>query len=140
MKTWESIHFFKSSAFLGFFFVMLLTTLGIGGATTPVPIVQVKMDYEAPYYRPARAIVSDGVAIQILNPTSSPHTLTHDGCRNSGLCLFDTGAVQPGEDFTITSLSPGKYSYYCELHPIMQGEIVVISQKPLPQPTANKNP
>jgi hypothetical protein len=37
------------------------------------------------FYRPVQAIVPDGVPIHILNPTSSPHTLTHEGCRMSGL-------------------------------------------------------
>ena len=139
MMTWENSHFYKHSVVVGFSPFILLITLGIGGATTSGPVVQVKMDYDAPYYRPARAIVSDGVSIHIVNPTSSPHTLTHDGCRKPGLCLFDTGAVQPGEDFMIPSLAPGKYSYYCALHPIMQGEIIVVPHKPLPQRTGNTN-
>ncbi|WP_342349852.1 hypothetical protein [uncultured Nitrospira sp.] len=84
------------------------------------------MDYWAPYYNPALAIVPDGVSIHVVNPTSSPHSLTHDGCRGAGTCAFDTGAIQPGQEFTIPSLPAGRYSYYCVLHPIMKGEIVVI--------------
>ncbi|MCA9420472.1 MAG: cupredoxin domain-containing protein [Nitrospira sp.] len=90
--------------------------------------VNVSMDYWAPYYRPALAIVPDGVSIHVVNPTSSPHSLTHDGCRADGPCAFDTGAVQPGQEFTIPSLPPGRYSYYCVLHPIMRGEIIVVSR------------
>lgn len=101
--------------------------------------MQVVMDYWAPYYRPAQTIVPDGVSIRILNPTSSPHTLTHEGCRMSGTCAFDTGAVQPGKDFTLHSLPPGRYSYYCALHPIMTGEIIVIPQKSIPDQAVNKD-
>ena len=101
--------------------------------------IKVTMDYWAPYYRPAQAIVPDGVSIRIVNPTSSPHTLTHEGCRMSGTCAFDTGAVQPGKDFTIPSLPPGRYAYYCVLHPIMTGEIIVMPGKPMLRQAANKD-
>jgi len=121
--------------------LLLVLTWSFGWASTQpsnVPDVKVTMDYWAPYYRPALAIVPDGVSIHIVNPTSSPHTLTHDGCRISGPCAFDTGAVQPGKEFTIPSLPPGEYSYYCALHPIMRGEIIVIPRKPMLSQAANK--
>ena len=88
------------------------------------------MDYAAPYYSPAQAVVPDGSSIQILNSTSSPHTLTHNGCQHSHQCEFDTGVLHPGEEFVLPSLPPGRYSYYCVLHPIMQGEIIVLPQNP----------
>ncbi len=106
--------------------LLLLSTLNDGWASTQPPDVNVSMDYLAPYYSPALAIVPDGVSIHVVNPTSSPHSLTHDGCRRAGSCAFDTGAIQPGQEFTIPSLPPGRYSYYCVLHPIMKGEIIVI--------------
>jgi plastocyanin len=105
---------------------LLLASWSFGQASTQPADVNVTMDYWAPYYRPALAIVPDGVSIHIVNPTSSPHSVTHDGCRISGPCAFDTGAVQPGKDFTIPSLPPGRYSYYCVLHPIMKGDIIVL--------------
>ena len=106
--------------------ILLLSTLNSGWASTQSSDVNVSMDYWAPYYSPALAIVPDGGSIHVVNPTSSPHSLTHDGCRGVGSCAFDTGAVQPGQVFTIPSLPPGRYSYYCVLHPIMRGEIIVI--------------
>jgi len=121
--------------------LLLLSSWNIGWAstqTTHVSDMKVTMDYWAPYYRPAVASVPDGVAIHIVNPTSSPHTLTHDGCRMSGSCAFDTGAVQPGKEFTIPALPPGKYSYYCALHPIMTGEIIVLPREPMLSQAANK--
>lgn len=106
--------------------LLLLSTLNSGWASTKPTDVSVSMDYWAPYYSPALAIVPDGGSIHIVNPTSSPHSVTHDGCRGAGSCAFDTGAIQPGQEFTIPSLPPGRYSYYCVLHPIMKGEIIVI--------------
>ncbi|MDT3776080.1 cupredoxin domain-containing protein [Nitrospira sp. MA-1] len=106
--------------------LLLFSTLNPVWASTQPPEVKVSMDYWAPYYSPALAIVPDGASIHVVNPTSSPHSLTHDGCRRTGSCAFDTGAIQPGQEFTIHSLPPGRYSYYCVLHPIMKGEIIVI--------------
>jgi plastocyanin len=107
-------------------FLLFLPIYNYALASTQPSGVKVSMDYGAPYYRPALAMVPDGVSIHVVNPTSSPHSLTHDGCRGAGSCAFDTGAVQPGKEFTISSLPPGRYSYYCVLHPIMKGEIIVI--------------
>ena len=114
--------------------VLLLSIWSCGWASSQLSEgsdIKVTMDYWAPYYRPALAVVPDGGSIHIVNPTSSPHTLTHDGCRSSGPCAFDTGAVQPGKEITIPSLPPGRYSYYCALHPIMTGEIIVLPSEPM---------
>lgn len=110
---------------IGIFFLLLSTT-DVGWSSTRPDRVSVRMEYWAPYYIPVLALVPDGASIHILNPTSSPHTITHEACWHSESCAFDSGAVQPGRDFVISSLLPGKYSYYCRLHPIMKGEIVVV--------------
>lgn len=125
MKILTCKTFFQSLSGIGIL-LLLLSTWTFGWASTQPADVKVTMDYWAPYYRPALAIVPDGVSIHIVNPTSSPHSMTHDGCRISRPCAFDTGAVQPGKDFTIPSLPPGRYSYYCMLHPIMKGDIIVL--------------
>jgi plastocyanin len=138
MKLFKNIPFSHSLHVLGVCF-LLLSTWSFGRASTLSSEVSVRMDYWAPYYRPVQVIVPDGVAISIINPTSSPHTLTHDDCRMSGPCAFDTGAVQPGHGFMIPALPPGRYSYYCVLHPIMKGEIIVIPQQPMLSQEGNPN-
>jgi plastocyanin len=142
MKVLTSTLITQSLRVLGIF-LLLLSTWSFGWTSTQpssnVSDMKVTMDYWAPYYRPAQAIVPDGVSIQIVNPTSSPHTLTHEGCRMSGPCAFDTGAVQPGKEFTIPSLPPGRYPYYCALHPIMSGEIMVIPRQPMLSQAATKD-
>lgn len=131
----------QSLSILGILFLLILSVVCVGWASKlPLPLdVKVTMEYWAPYYSPALAMVPDGASIHIVNPTSSPHTLTHDSCRVSGTgsCAFDTGVVQPGQDFIIPSLPPGRYSYYCRLHPIMTGEIFVMIRQPMPSQTAN---
>lgn len=141
MKVLNHTTISKTLSILGILLLTILSTVGLGWASNHPLDVKVTMEYWAPYYSPALAIVPDGASINIVNPTSSPHTLTHDGCRMSGPgpCAFDTGAVQPGQDFTIPSLPPGRYSYFCALHPIMKGEINVMTRQPMISQTANKD-
>lgn len=90
----------------------------------------VTMDYAAPYYAPSSVIVPTGTSIHIFNPTSSPHTVTHDGCIDkNGFCAFDTGTIGPDEKFIMRPLAPGRYPYHCALHPLMKGEILVGPQQ-----------
>lgn len=138
MKILNRLIFFKPLVVIGFP-LLLLWTLNYGWASTQPSGVNVSMDYWAPYYRPALAIVPDGASIHVVNPTSSPHSMMHDGCRVAGSCAFDTGAVQPGQEFTIPSLPPGRYSYYCVLHPIMKGEILVIPHNPMLSQAVNQH-
>jgi plastocyanin len=121
---------------VGIFLVVLSTGSFVEASSQPAP-VKVLMDYWAPYYRPVSAVVPDGGAIHIVNSTSSPHTVTHEGCRGGGTCAFDTGTVQPRTTFIIPPLPPGRYSYFCMLHPIMKGEIVVIPHDPILSHTSN---
>ena len=138
MKILNRIPFFQSLSVIGIPLLML-STWTFGWASTESADVNVTMDYWAPYYRPALAVVPDGVSIHIVNPTSSPHTVTHNDCRVSRPCAFDTGAVQPGQDFTIPSLPLGRYSYFCVLHPIMKGEIFVVPKDTMLNQTATQN-
>ncbi len=79
----------------------------------------------APYFSPQQAFVTSGIPIVWENPTATPHTITHDGCKEGGVCVFNSGAIRPHETFEIPSLPPGQYSYYCTLHPIMRGMVEV---------------
>ncbi|MDZ7732002.1 MAG: plastocyanin/azurin family copper-binding protein [Acidimicrobiia bacterium] len=54
------------------------------------------------------------------NSDSVPHTVTGTGDK-----AFDSGVFAPGSTFEQTFEEPGEYSYFCVLHPDMQGKIVV---------------
>lgn len=107
--------------------VMLLLLLSggvVAGEASMAPTI-ITMEGWSPYYLPFEARVSPGSPIQWVNPTASPHTIRHDACVKEGPCAFDSGVVQPNGSFKIPALSPGRYSYHCELHPIMRGVVVV---------------
>ena len=85
----------------------------------------IMMEHWPPYYRPLEAFVWSGVPIQWINITASSHTVRHDDCGIGKICVFDSGSVAPGETYTLPGLPPGRYSYHCELHPIMGGTLIV---------------
>ena len=85
----------------------------------------ITMEYWSPYYQPSKAVIQHGNKLQVVNNTSSIHTIRHDECLNSTQCLFDTGIVRPNGKISFPDLPPGEYTYHCELHPIMRGTIIV---------------
>ena len=109
--------------------LMTLVLLSLGsdkglGYATP-STVEISLDSLAPYYQPYVAVLSTERAVKWFNPTASPHTIRHDGCATEGPCAFNSGAVPPGGSYTVSSLPAGRYSYHCELHPVMRGELLV---------------
>ena len=87
---------------------------------------QIMMEDGSPYYVPVTATATTDNPIRWDNPTPTHHTVTHSGCLQEGsLCLFDSGPVPPGGQFTIPGLPTGHYVYHCRIHPIMRGVLDV---------------
>lgn len=101
----------------------MLTASWVGAVSVPF---RIQMESWSPYFAPVTATVTAGNPIRWENPTSSHHTITHDGCRGSGACAFDSGSIGPDGVFELTQLPPGQYPYHCMLHPIMRGTLVVV--------------
>ena len=83
-----------------------------------------------PYYSPTVVQIGVGTSISWENPTTTVHSITHDGCNGGERCAFDSGALGPNGTFTVPHLQPGSYSYHCVYHPIMRGVIVVSESDP----------
>ncbi|CAI4031336.1 Cupredoxin domain-containing protein [Nitrospira tepida] len=108
--------------------ILAVSTIGLVGLPleASMPPLQITIDSGAPYFVPVSANVPSGTAIHWTNPTASPHTITHMGCVDEeGRCMFDSGTILPDGQFTVPGLPPGRYPYYCQLHPIMRGMLVV---------------
>lgn len=115
--------------------------MGIGGVFLAASIgwaspsaFHILIDGLSPYYSPYLASVSPGIPVIWRNPTASPHTVTHEGCKEFGPCVFDSGVIYPGRSFQLPPLPPGRYPYYCVLHPIMRG-VLVIEEPKVPSAT-----
>lgn len=68
-------------------------------------------------FTPANLKVAAGEKVTFENGGAVAHTVTGDG--------FDSGAIFPGDSFTLTADETGKVSYVCTIHPGMQGTLTV---------------
>ncbi len=70
-------------------------------------------------FDPAQITISTGTTVSWINEDSVPHTVTStDGA-------FDSGVFDPGANFTWSFDQPGSFPYVCQLHPQMQGTVIV---------------
>jgi len=68
----------------------------------------------------AVVVVAPGETITVTNLDGSAHTVTSDDG------LFDTGTIDTGTAVTfVAPTEPGTYTFFCAIHPSMQGELVV---------------
>jgi LPXTG-motif cell wall-anchored protein len=61
-------------------------------------------------FEPAEIEVESGTSVTWTNDGDAPHTATADNGS------FDSGNMDPGDDFTETFVDEGRYPYYCEYH------------------------
>ena len=74
-------------------------------------------------YAPATVTVTAGQSVRFVNRDQEAHTITaSDGS-------FDSAGVDTNGTFTYRFTKPGRYTYYCELHPYMKGTIVVVAPR-----------
>jgi plastocyanin len=88
-------------------------------STTPAPNSTTTVDIRDHAFNPAQLNVAPGTTVRFVNNDTEPHTATADNG------LFDTGVLEPGSSFDVFLDGSGTVTYHCELHPDMQGSIVV---------------
>ena len=88
-------------------------------STTPAPNRTTTVDIRDHAFNPAQLNVAPGTTVRFVNNDTEPHTATADNG------LFDTGVLEPGYSFDVVLDGAGTVTYHCELHPHMQGSIVV---------------
>src|SRR5918998_2608464 len=88
-------------------------------STAPAPNSTITVDISNHAFNPAQLNVAPGTTVRFVNNDPEPHTATADNG------LFDTGILQPGSSFDVLLDGSGTVTYHCELHPHMQGSIVV---------------
>jgi plastocyanin len=88
-------------------------------STTPAPNSTTTVDIHDHAFNPAQLNVAPGTTVTFVNNDTEPHTAT----ANDG--LFDSGVLEPGSSFDVWLDGSGTVGYHCELHPDMQGSIVV---------------
>ena len=66
------------------------------------------------------AVAAAGQAVTVTNNDSASHTLTFDSGE------VDTGSLGQGQSVTFNApTAPGAYTFFCSIHPSMEGQLVV---------------
>jgi plastocyanin len=71
------------------------------------------------FFDPSDAAVEVGSSITWINNGGEPHRVAADDGE------FDSGALNPGDSFTVVFDRPGKVTYHCAIHPSMAGSVTV---------------
>jgi plastocyanin len=80
--------------------------------------VEVKIDNFS--FTPMTITVAAGTTVTWTNEDDVPHTVVSDDTKT-----FKSHALDTGDHFSYTFTKPGKYSYFCSVHPRMTAEVVV---------------
>jgi LPXTG-motif cell wall-anchored protein len=70
-------------------------------------------------FDPGQISVAPGTKVTWVNEGQAPHTSTADDGS------WDSGTLQPGDDFSFTFDKPGTYTYHCSVHPQMTASVKV---------------
>jgi plastocyanin len=105
--------------------VMLATLVAAVGFLYQVDLTTARQDAEVEIsvvdfaFEPGTVSVPAGATVTWTNTGSRPHTVTADDGS------FDSGRLDPGEQFSQTFDQPGTFTYHCGFHPEMQGTVDV---------------
>ena len=72
-------------------------------------------------FAPAVLTVTPGTTVTWTNRDDIPHTVLAGGPQG----LIKSGPMDTDDSFSFTFDKPGRYDYFCTLHPHMQGSVVV---------------
>jgi plastocyanin len=74
-------------------------------------------------FSPQELTIQAGTTVLWYNDDTLPHTVTSD--PDAGPDAQFDAELDPGESFSYTFNEPGTYSYFCSLHPGMEGTVTV---------------
>jgi plastocyanin len=101
--------------------------LGLGGVLVLLGMAQqagaeeIVADMSGNEFVPGELTITVGDTVTWTNSDTVPHTVTSD---DGG--PLDSGIIDAGATWSYTFTEPGTYSFYCEVHPSMQGTVTVV--------------
>ena len=94
-------------------------TVAPAAVTTPAPGAPAVMTIADFGFSPLT--VTAGATVTVTNNDGVPHTVTAVGGE------FATGLIDAGASITfVAPTQPGTYAFFCDVHPAMQGTLVVV--------------
>ena len=76
-------------------------------------------------YTPSTATISAGGTVTFTNTDTAPHTSTSGSAANGPDGIFDTSLIMMNASYDVTLSDAGTYTYFCMVHPWMEGTIIV---------------
>ena len=76
-------------------------------------------------YSPSTATISAGGTVTFTNTDTAPHTSTSGSAANGPDGVFDTSLIMMNASFDVTLSDAGTYTYFCMVHPWMEGTVIV---------------
>ena len=76
-------------------------------------------------YTPSTATISVGGTVTFSNTDTAPHTATSGSATDGPDGVFDTSLIMANASYDVTLSSAGTYTYFCMVHPWMEGTVIV---------------
>jgi plastocyanin len=73
-------------------------------------------------FAPKSLTVTVGESVRFVNADQEAHTVVADNGA------FHSGGLDTNDSWSVRMQKPGKYPYFCSLHPYMKGTIVVLAR------------
>jgi plastocyanin len=96
---------------------MAVTIEPVAGSGTP--------GCEPECYSPSTATISAGGTVTFSNTDTAPHTSTSGTAADGPDGVFDTSLIMINASYDVTLSSAGTYTYFCMVHPWMEGTVIV---------------
>jgi plastocyanin len=106
----------KKHLALGAMALLVAATMAV---TSPAQAATVEMKIDNFTFNPQQITVKAGDTVTWVNHDDIPHTVT------SQTLAFRSKALDTDDKFSFTFATPGKFDYFCSLHPHMTGSILV---------------
>jgi len=94
-------------------------TVMLVAAANPACAANIEVKIDNFVFNPQQVTVHAGDTVTWVNHDDIPHTVT------SKTLAFRSKALDSDDKFSFTFTAPGSYAYFCSLHPMMTGTIVV---------------
>lgn len=102
--------------------VVVFLLVALTSFSSAFAMVTEEVDISGFSFGPTNLTIEIGTTVHWTNNHGVPHTSTSDDG------MWDSGTINPGEDFSLQFLSTGIFPYRCSFHPLsMMGTITVVS-------------
>jgi plastocyanin len=93
--------------------------VAFAGNATPIAANPTVVEIHDMRFNPESLTIAAGTKVTWVNEDDQPHTVTD---RNG---VFRSAALDTKDTFSYSFAAPGEFTYFCTIHPMMVGRIVV---------------